>query len=228
MKRIEIYDTTLRDGAQAEGISFSLFDKLELTKRLDEIGFDFVEGGYPASNEKDAQYFQQVRDLGLRRLKVCAFGMTRRRNTKPEEDAGLRALIDSQAATITLVGKSSAFQATEVLQTTLAENLRMIADSVAFLKDAGREVIYDAEHFFDGYKANPDYALQTLQAAVEAGADWVVLCDTNGGSLPFEVEAATCDMQEQLATFCASLDRPRPGIGIHTHNDSGLALANAL
>lgn len=218
MPRIEIYDTTLRDGAQAEGISFSILDKLELTKRLDQIGFDFIEGGYPSSNEKDAKYFQQVRDLDLKHLKVCAFGMTRRRNVKVEDDPGIRALLDSHAPVITVVGKASAFHATEVIQTTLEENLRMIADSVAYLKNAGHEVIFDAEHFFDGWKANRDYTLQTILAAAGAGAKMVVLCDTNGGSMPEEIAEIT------RAAIAAS---PVP-VGIHTHNDCDLAVANSL
>ncbi len=163
MRRIEIYDTTLRDGAQGEGISFSLQDKLALTERLDQLGFDYIEGGYPASNEKDFQYFQRVGRLGLRRTKVCAFGMTRRKGTKAEADAGLKALLDSGATTITLVGKASAFHATKVLRTTLDENLAMIRDSVAYLVGAGREVLFDAEHFYDGWKQNPDYALRAAR-----------------------------------------------------------------
>ena len=191
MRRIEIYDTTLRDGAQGEGISFSLQDKLALTQRLDSIGFDYIEGGYPASNEKDFQYFQRVGELGLKQAKVCAFGMTRRKGGKAETDAGLKALLDSGAAVITLVGKASAFQATEVLRTTLDENLAMIRDSVAYLVRAGREVIFDAEHFYDGWKQNRDYALRAVQTAAEAGARLVMLCDTNGGSMPDEVAEIT-------------------------------------
>ncbi|MGA2062515.1 MAG: citramalate synthase [Thermoguttaceae bacterium] len=218
MPRIEIYDTTLRDGAQAEGISFSLLDKLELTKRLDDLGFDFIEGGYPASNEKDAQYFQRVGELGLKHLKVCAFGMTRRKDINVQSDPGIRALLDSQAPVITLVGKSSAFHATEVIRATLDENLRMIADSVAYLKAADRHVIFDAEHFFDGYKADPDYTLKTIQTAAQAGAGMIVLCDTNGGSMPEEIAEIT-------RSTVAALTVP---VGIHTHNDCDLAVANTL
>ena len=218
MRRIEIYDTTLRDGAQAEGISFSLLDKLELTKRLDDVRFDFIEGGYPASNEKDAQYFQRVRELDLKHLKVCAFGMTRRRDINVEDDPGIRALLDSQASVITLVGKASAFHVTEVIRATLEENLRMVADSIAFLKAAGREVLFDAEHFFDGWKENPDYTLKTIQAAAEAGAGLIVLCDTNGGTMPDEIA-------EMTRAAIAALPAP---VGIHTHNDCDLAVANAL
>ncbi|MGD0656050.1 MAG: citramalate synthase [Thermoguttaceae bacterium] len=218
MRRIEIYDTTLRDGAQAEGISFSLLDKLELTKRLDDVGFDFIEGGYPASNEKDAQYFQRVRELDLKHLKVCAFGMTRRKDINVESDPGIRALCESQAQVITLVGKTSAFQVSEIIRTTLDENLRMIADSVAYLKAAGRNVIFDAEHFFDGYKADSDYTLKAIQTAAQAGAKLIVLCDTNGGTMPEEIA-------EMTRAAIAALPAPA---GIHTHNDCDLAVANSL
>ncbi len=218
MRRIQIYDTTLRDGAQGEGISFSLQDKLALTQRLDSLGIDYVEGGYPASNEKDFQYFQQVSRLGLQHTKVCAFGMTRRRNVVAEADTGLNALLDSGASTITLVGKASAFQATEVLRVTLDENLTMIRDSVAFLAVAGREVIFDAEHFYDGWKENRDYALNALRTAVEAGASKVVLCDTNGGTMTDEFARITADV-------VANLTAP---VGVHCHNDCDLAVANSL
>lgn len=218
MPRIQIYDTTLRDGAQGEGISFSLADKLALTQRMDDIGFDYVEGGYPASNEKDAQYFPRVGQLNLKHAKVCAFGMTRRKGGRADADAGLKALLDSGASVITLVGKASAFQATEVLQTTLEENLAMIRDSVAYLVRAGREVIFDAEHFYDGGKQNADYALRAVQMAAEAGAKLIVLCDTNGGSMPEEVARIT-------AAAVAGLSVP---VGVHFHNDCDLAVANSL
>jgi 2-isopropylmalate synthase len=218
MRRIEIYDTTLRDGAQAERISFSLHDKLQLTRRLDDVGFDYIEGGYPASNEKDAQYFQEVQKLDLKRIKVSAFGMTRRKKIRAEDDPGLRALRDSQAGIITLVGKSSAFQATEILQTTREENLQMIAESVQFLHQAGREVIFDAEHFFDGFKLDADYAIKAVRTAAEAGARLIVLCDTNGGTMTDEVGEIT-------RAAVAKLTVP---VGIHTHNDCDLAVANTL
>jgi 2-isopropylmalate synthase len=218
MRRIQIYDTTLRDGAQGEGISFSLQDKLAVTARLDDIGFDYVEGGYPASNEKDFQYFQRVGNLGLKRIKVCAFGMTRRKGVSAEADAGLKALLDSGAAVITLVGKSSAFHATEVLRTTPDENLAMIHDSVAHLVAAGREVIFDAEHFYDGWKQNHDYTLRTIEEAAKAGARLVTLCDTNGGAMPDEVAEIT-------AAAIARLGVP---VGVHFHNDCDLAVANSL
>ena len=216
--RIEIYDTTLRDGSQGEGINFSLQDKLLIAERLDGMGFDFVEGGYPLSNEKDSQFFQRVQKLNLRRTKICAFGMTRRKGVRPEDDPGMKALLESGAGTITIVGKTSAFHATEVLRVTLEENLAMIADTVRFLRGAGREVIYDAEHFFDGWKSNPEYARKTVRAAAEAGARLVVLCDTNGGTMPEEVAALT---KEAIAAL------PVP-VGIHCHNDCDLATANSL
>ena len=218
MRRIEIYDTTLRDGAQTEGISFSLHDKLQLTKRLDEIGINFVEGGYPASNEKDAAYFQKVREMDLKNIHVCAFGMTRRKGIKVEDDPGMKALLGSEAPVITIVGKGSAFQVTEVLQTTLEENLVMISDSVKYLKSHGREVIFDAEHFFDGFKANPVYAMRTAWEAAQAGARMIVLCDTNGGAMIDEVYEITKAMISRV---------PVP-IGIHAHNDCDLAVANSI
>ena len=216
--KIQTYDTTLRDGAQGEGVNFSLDDKLLIARRLDELGFDFVEGGYPLSNPKDAEFFQRLAEKPLQRSKTCAFGMTRRRGTQPSNDPGMKSLLDSQAPVITIVGKSSDFHATEVLGVSLEENLAMIRDTVAYLCGEGREVIYDAEHFFDGWKANAEYAAQTIQAAAEAGASTIVMCDTNGGSLPEEVAAITKDAASKV-------DRP---LGIHTHNDCELAVANAL
>ena len=184
MTRIAIYDTTLRDGSQGEGVNFSLQDKLRITERLDELGVDYIEGGYPLSNPKDEAYFRAVRDLDLAHARVTAFGMTRRKDIAAEDDAGMKALVGSGASVVTIVGKSWDFQVTEVLGVSLDENCRMIADSVAFCASRVAEVVYDAEHFFDGYRLNPDYALKTLQAAVAAGAHWLALCDTNGGTLP--------------------------------------------
>ena len=218
MRRLQIYDTTLRDGAQSEGISFSLQDKLLLTKRLDSLGFDYVEGGYPGSNEKDFEFFQRVADMQLQHVTVTAFGMTRRRGTAVEQDAGLKTLLDSGAKTITVVGKSSAFQVTDIIRATLEENLAMISESVAFLREAGREVIFDAEHFFDGFKGNAEYTLQAVRAAAEAGASTVVLCDTNGGTMPEEIAEITAAVVEALP--CK--------VGIHCHNDCDLAVANSL
>src|SRR5271165_5646255 len=218
MSRIEIYDTTLRDGSQAEGISFSLQDKLAITERLDSLGFDYVEGGYPASNEKDAQYFQRVCELPLKHVRVCAFGMTRRKGAKTEDDEGLRALLDSRAKTITIVGKSSLFQVTEVLRTSADENLAMIRESIAHLVANGREVIFDAEHFFDGWKADAAYSIAALRAATEGGARMVVLCDTNGGTMPDDIASAVRNVVESVSV----------PVGIHCHNDCELAVANSL
>jgi 2-isopropylmalate synthase len=218
MTRIHTYDTTLRDGSQGEGVNFSLQDKLLLTRRFDELGIDFVEGGYPLSNPKDAEYFREVRKLPLRHARVAAFGMTRRKNVRAEEDTCIKALLDAQTPIVTIVGKTWDMQVREVLGTTLEENLRMIADSVACCRAAGREVFYDAEHFFDGFKRNPEYALQTLRAAQDAGASVVILCDTNGGSLPDEVADATERVRREL----------KVDLGIHCHNDSDVATANSL
>ena len=184
MSRIRIYDTTLRDGSQGEGVNFSLQDKLLITRRLDELAIDYIEGGYPLSNPKDYEYFQEVRKLPLRHARIAAFGMTRRKGIAAADDTGLKALVESQAPVVTIVGKTWDLHVRDVLKTTLAENLEMIADSVAFCKAAGREVFYDAEHFFDGLHANPEYALQTLQAARNGGASVLILCDTNGGISP--------------------------------------------
>lgn len=221
MPKIEIYDTTLRDGSQGEGISFSLYDKLLITQRLDEFGFDFVEGGYPGSNDKDREFFARVKELALTGAKVCAFGMTRRRGVTAAEDPGLAVLIESGAPVVTIVGKTWDFHATDVLRVSLDENCDMIHDSVAHVAAAGRELIYDAEHFFDGMKANPDYALRTILAAAEAGAGRVVLCDTNGGSLPEEIAELT-------RRAIAALEPHQVPVAIHCHNDCDLAVANSL
>lgn len=218
MRRIEIYDTTLRDGSQGEGVNFSLQDKLLIAQRLDEAGVDYIEGGYPLSNQKDAQFFHDVRQLGLQHAKVAAFGMTRRRGVKAADDPGMKALLESEAEVITLVGKTSDFHVKEVLRVSEDENLAMIAESIAVLVEQGREVIYDAEHFFDGWKSNPDYARRTIQAAADAGARIAVLCDTNGGSMPEEIAELT-------AAALQSISIP---VGIHTHNDCSLAVANSL
>ena len=218
MRRIQMYDTTLRDGSQGEGINFSLQDKLLITERLDSLGFDYIEGGFPASNEKDARYFRRVAALNLSHIKVCAFGMTRRRGVRAADDPGIKALLDAETPVVTLVGKTSDFHVREVLRTTLEENLAMISESVAHLCAAGREVIYDAEHFFDGWKSNPEYALATVRAAAEAGAGMVVMCDTNGGTMPEEIA-------ERTRRLAAELGVP---VGIHCHNDCELAVANSL
>jgi 2-isopropylmalate synthase len=218
MPRIQIYDTTLRDGSQGEGINFSLQDKLLITRRLDELGIDFIEGGYPLSNPKDFEYFQEVRKLELRHARVTAFGMTRRKGVAAVEDTCIRALLDSGAPVITIVGKTWDLHVREVLNTTLEENLSMIADSVAACVAAGREVFYDAEHFFDGLRHNSTYALQTLRTAQDAGASVIILCDTNGGSLPEEIAAGVAQAKSAV----------RAAVGIHCHNDCDVAAANTL
>ena len=214
MGRISIYDTTLRDGSQGEGINFSLQDKLLLTARLDDLGIDYIEGGYPLSNPKDFEYFQAVRSLKLKHAKVVAFGMTRRKNSPPESDTCLKALLDSNTPVVTIVGKTWDFQVAEVLNTTLDENVAMIGDSVRYCRDRGREVFYDAEHFFDGYKANPDYALKTLLAAEAAGATVVILCDTNGGTMPERIGEVVATVRKQLQ--------------VQLGNDCDLAVANTI
>jgi 2-isopropylmalate synthase len=223
MRTIEIYDTTLRDGSQGEGVNFSLEDKLAITRRLDEAGVDFIEGGYPLSNPKDAQYFARARDLKLRHSRVCAFGMTRRRGMAAADDPGMKALLDAGTSVVTIVGKTSAFHVTEVLGVSREENLSMIADTVGHLTQAGREVFYDAEHFFDGWKLDPEYAASTIVAAARAGATRIVCCDTNGGTLPDEVVRILGEAAAALqAAGC-----PRP-LAIHCHNDCDLAVANSL
>jgi 2-isopropylmalate synthase len=221
MRSIQIYDTTLRDGTQGEGVSLSLQDKLQITQRLDELGVDFVEGGYPASNTKDTEYFQRVRDFKLSSAKVCAFGMTRRRGMKPADDIGIQALVAAETPVVTIVGKTWDFHVTEILRVSLQENLDMIAETIEYIASRGREVFYDAEHFFDGYAANPEYATQTILAATKAGAKLVILCDTNGGSLP-EIVA------ERTRAASKALEPMKIPVGIHTHNDCDLAVANSL
>lgn len=218
MAQIQIYDTTLRDGSQGEGVNFSLQDKLLITQKLDDLGFDFIEGGYPLSNPKDAEYFRSVADMDLKNAKVVAFGMTRRRGVTAAEDIGMQALRDSGAPVCTVVGKTWDLHVTEVLNVDLEENLAMIGDSVSFLRESGQRVIYDAEHFFDGYDRNPDYALQTLMAAAEAGAETIVLCDTNGGSLPQRIVKCIEEISQKIST----------PLGIHCHNDCDVAVANSL
>ncbi len=216
--KIALYDTTLRDGTQQEGISFSVEDKLKITSRLDRLGLAYVEGGWPGSNPKDMAYFERAQSLQLERAVVTAFGSTRRVGTAADEDENLQALLAAGTAAVAIFGKSWDLHVREVLHASGEENLRLIADSVRYLKARGREVIYDAEHFFDGYRANPDYALATLAAAAEAGADVLVLCDTNGGSLPSAVAAAVGDVRRATS---------QP-LGIHAHNDGELAVANSL
>lgn len=218
MRSIEIYDTTLRDGSQGEGVNFSLEDKLAIARRLDQAGVDFIEGGYPLSNPKDAQFFARARKLGLRHARLCAFGMTRRRGMEAAADPGMQALLAAETPIVTIVGKTSAFHVETVLGVTREENLAMIADTVGHLSSQGREVFYDAEHFFDGWKLDAAYSLATLQAAAEAGATRLVLCDTNGGTLPGELESIVREVAAAV----------RVPLAIHCHNDCDLAIANSL
>jgi len=216
---VEIFDTTLRDGAQTEGISYSADDKLRIARKLDELGVTFIEGGWPGSNPKDAAFFEQARTQQWKRAKIVAFGATRRAGLKPADDPSVCALVESGTEVCAIFGKSSVLQVKEVLRTTLEENLKMIEDTVAYLRGQGKRVIYDAEHFFDGYRADPAYALQTLQAAVKGGAETIALCDTNGGSLPWQVESAVREVIAQLGQV---------PVGIHAHDDTGCGVANTL
>lgn len=218
-RQIIIYDTTLRDGTQREGISLSCDDKLRITQRLDELGVAYIEGGWPGSNPKDEEFFQRVNELNLKHAKIAAFGSTCRVGARAAEDANIRALLDADTPVCTVVGKTWILHVADVLQTAPEENLRIIEESLAFLKAQGREVIYDAEHFFDGYKDDPDYALETLKAAEHGGADTVVLCDTNGGTLTWEVARIVHEVHAGLMNL---------PLGIHTHNDSECAVANTL
>ncbi|UCC62870.1 MAG: citramalate synthase [Anaerolineae bacterium] len=215
---VTLYDTTLRDGAQQEGLSFSVDDKLKIARRLDRLGVAYIEGGWPGSNPKDAAFFERVPELCLAQAVVTAFGSTRRAGLAVEDDANIQALLAAGTRVVAVFGKSWDLHVRRVLNTTLEENLHMIADSVCYLKAKGREVIYDAEHFFDGYQADPAYALQTLAAAADAGADVLVLCDTNGGSLPSAVAAVVAQVRGATAT----------PLGVHAHNDGDMAVANSL
>jgi 2-isopropylmalate synthase len=215
---VEVYDTTLRDGSQREGISYTLEDKLRIADRLDSWGVAYIEGGWPGSNPKDLEFFERGRERAWKHAKLSAFGMTRRAGIRAEEDKNLQALIAAGTPACTVVGKTSTLHVTEVVRTTLEENLKMIEESVAFLVSQGREVIYDAEHFFDGYRENPDYALETLRAAKRGGARTLVLCETNGGGLPW-------DVQKVVERVCAEMQHP---VGIHAHDDSGCGVANSL
>lgn len=216
---VKIYDTTLRDGTQGEGINFSVTDKLLITEKLDEFGVDYIEGGFPGSNPRDITFFAEVAKMKLKHAKLAAFGATRRAGVKAEEDPQLRTLLDSAMPVTTIVGKTWTLHVTEILRTTLEENLAMIEDSVRFLVGQGREVIYDAEHFFDGYNDNPDYAFQTLAAALRGGASNITLCDTNGGTM---VPDFSRIVGRAVAEFGADK------IGVHCHNDSGLGVALTL
>jgi 2-isopropylmalate synthase len=216
--KITIYDTTLRDGTQGEGVSFSVQDKLAIARKLDQLGVDYIEGGWPGSNVKDAEFFARAQRLGLRHARVAAFGSTCHPRSEPDADTNLRALLEAETPVVTIFGKTWDFHVTKALGVSLGRNLELITSSVAYLKSKGREVIYDAEHFFDGFEANQGYAIETVLAAQRGGADWVVLCDTNGGTLPSRLVEVVNEVKKPLTV----------PFGIHTHNDSDLAVANSV
>lgn len=215
---VEIFDTTLRDGTQGEGVNLSVEDKIKIAQRMDEFGISYIEGGWPGSNPKDISFFKRAKECHFKHAKITAFGSTRHPKNKVEEDPNILALLDAETEAVTIFGKTWDLHVTNALRIELSANLDMIRDSVSYLKQHGRIVIYDAEHFFDGYCNNPEYALQTIKTAEEAGADCIVLCDTNGGRLPFEVAEMTRKVVETV----------KCRVGIHTHNDSGCAIANAV
>ncbi|HPD25963.1 MAG TPA: citramalate synthase [Candidatus Marinimicrobia bacterium] len=217
-RKIQIYDTTLRDGTQAETISFSADDKLHIAKRLDEFGIDYIEGGWPGSNPKDMEFFKLARETEFRHARIVAFGSTKRARNAVEDDQNIRFLLEAETPVVTIFGKSWILHVEKALRITPAENLELIRESIAYLKSKGKEVIYDAEHFFDGYKNNAEYAIQTLQTAQSAGADLITLCDTNGGALPADISRIISEVRQKITA----------PLGIHTHNDSGLAVANSL
>ncbi len=218
MSLVKLYDTTLRDGTQAEDISLLVEDKIRIARKLDEMGVHYIEGGWPGSNPKDVAFFKDIRKEKLSHAKIAAFGSTRRAKDTPDKDHNIRTLIQSEADAITIFGKTWDFHVREALRISLEENLELIYDSLEYLKRHAPEVFYDAEHFFDGYKANPEYAIKTLQAAEEAKVDCIVLCDTNGGTMPFELVQIIKDVKKQI----------KSPLGIHTHNDSECAVANSL
>jgi 2-isopropylmalate synthase len=216
---VEVYDTTLRDGTQMEGMSLSCEDKLRIAEHLDALGVDFIEGGWPGSNPKDVEFFERAKDVEWKNVSIAAFGSTRRAQLRAEDDPQLKTLLDAETPVCTIFGKTWNLHVTEVLRTTLEENLRMIGESVAFLRRSNRRVVYDAEHFFDGYKSDPEYALETLRAAGDAGAETLVLCDTNGGSMPWEVDDIVRAVRSAL---------PDSQLGIHAHNDGECGVANSV
>ena len=229
MEPVLLYDTTLRDGTQGENISFSADEKIKIALRLDDFGIDYIEGGWPGSNPKDMQFFDLARRVEFRQARLVAFGSTRKPGIQPQEDDNLKALIASKTPTVAIFGKSWDLHVREVMNNSLDENLAMIHDTVTFLKSNDLEAIYDAEHFFDGFKNNTDYALKTLHAAIDAGADFLVLCDTNGGTLPFEIESIIADVQKFIhAKGLATSNHSPCRLGIHAHNDCGLAVANSI
>lgn len=218
MRRIELLDTTLRDGTQSEGISLSVKDKLSIAKRLDEFGIQFIEGGWPGSNPKDMEFFEEVQELELKNARIVAFGSTRRAGVDVKDDLNIQAILGAKVKAASIVGKAWDFHVTHALGTSLEENLSMISDTVSYLKEKGLFVIFDAEHFFDGYITNQEYAVKAIKAAETAGADRIVLCDTNGGMVPTEVHRIVSEIRELVST----------PLGIHSHNDSGVAVANTL
>ena len=218
MSRIYLYDTTLRDGTQAEDISFQVEDKIRIAKRLDDLGIDYIEGGWPGSNPKDIGFFKAIKSEKLNHSKITAFGSTRRARITPAEDNNIQMLLAAEPDVVTIFGKTWDFHVREALRISLDENLELIHDSLVYLKQHVGEVIYDAEHFFDGYKNNPEYALKTLVAAADANVECIVLCDTNGGTLPHEIPAIMDAVRQAV----------RVPIGIHAHNDSECAVANSL
>lgn len=218
MQKVDIYDTTLRDGSQREGVSMSVADKLKIAEKLDEFGISYIEGGWPGSNPKDIDFFKRASKIRLKNARLCAFSSTRRPGVTAAEDHNLQALIEAKTGTVTIFGKSWDFHVHDALKTTLDENLSMIEESIAYLKSLGREVLFDAEHFFDGYKANPDYALRTITAAASGGADVIILCDTNGGLMPWELPVILAAVKERV----------KVPLGIHVHDDAGMATVNSL
>lgn len=218
MKKVEIYDTTLRDGAQAEEVSFTLEDKLRIVGQLDSLGIHYIEGGFPGANPKDTRFFKEVKSLQLKNSKIVAFGSTKKANTNVKKDPNIESLLQAETGYVTIVGKGWDYHVTEALGVTLKENIEMIKDSVSYLKSKGKYVFFDAEHYFDGFKSNPEYAIQTIQASLAGGADSVVLCDTNGGSMPDELRTI----------FRETRRRVKASYGIHAHNDSDLAVANSI
>ncbi len=218
MNKIKIFDSTLRDGAQSAGVSFSVKDKLKIARALDNIGIDYIEAGNPGSNAKDLEFFNIIKNMTFKNSTLTAFGSTRRKNITVEEDENIQALLSAGTSTVAIFGKTWDMHVTDIINTTLEENLKMISETIVFLKSKNKEVIFDAEHFYDGYKANSYYALKTIKYAVEAGADWVVLCDTNGGTFPEEIYNITKKASEMFTVK----------IGIHSHNDCGMAVANSI
>ncbi len=229
MDPILLYDTTLRDGTQGENITFSADEKLNIAIRLDDIGIHYIEGGWPGSNPRDVAFFNLAKRVTFKHARLAAFGSTRKPGINPDQDNNLNALLEAETPAVTIFGKSWDLHVEKIMNNTLQENLSMINDSVAFLKRHGREIIYDAEHFFDGYKNNRDYALESLAAALDGGADFIVLCDTNGGTLPFELESIIAEVQQQMNSISTGPSQNASvKLGIHSHNDCGMAVANSL